>query len=170
MSTNWHQIVINYHKGNISFLDRIKGLKIAHSVLKTVKLISRRSFYLFELFKDNPHLFIAIELNNNKLIVLLKILTRYLNFMHKGEIFDNITLREKTKDYKNGELFLSLLSGWCNGLTNHYEDLFEQQAGRKKGLKQINHILHCCMNATFGTREAETSTYRKMIKWYGIPN
>ncbi len=148
---------------------RVKAGRVCRSVIKSLRPVSKRSFYLYELFLKKPHMFIAIELKSKHFLPLLRLYTQFLNFWFKGGKCIGITLRENTKDYRNGETFLNILSAWCNNLSDDYEAFFNRQPARKKQLKHIHHILHCMMNAAFGVREFEVMTYRNMQKWYGIP-
>ena len=165
----WCQFILEYDtKVGWTPKDSVHAMTTCHKIIKSLKPFVKRSFYLFELGCNPAHMMIPFELKHQNLIWLFRSYHQLLNFWIKGGKLTNITLRENTKDANNGEIFLSIISMWCNELAFRYLDFFKQQPKRLKGLKAYHHILHCMMNPLFGAREFEVDTYKEMAKWYRV--
>ncbi len=165
----WCQIVINYQDYHNDKLTRLKAGVLARKIVRTIRPICRRSFYLYEFFLKNPHIFVAFELKSKAYLPLARLYVAFLRAWIVGDKIRDILFRERTKDYRNGEVFLNVLSIWCNQLADNYDSFFKQQPARIKGLKHLHHMTHCMMNAAFGMREFESAFYGQMKDWYGVP-
>ncbi len=165
----WCQIIIHYNSEFRNDLITIhKAGTILRRINQTLWWISKRSFFLFEMGMDDCHNFVAFELKNKSLSKIGRIYSNFLSWWLRGEKISWIEFKENTSDYSNKEPFLDILCNWCKNLSLNYEDFFDHQRGRPKGLKKISHILHCMMNATWGLREEEITLYKSMIKWYKV--
>ena len=163
----WCQFVIYYEDGIHSLKTRVDAGVNARKIIKSLRLVAKRSFYLYEFFLKEPHIFIAFEVPPSYLW-LIRVYHKFLTFWIKGGKITEIRLRENTKDWKNGETFLNVLSAWCNTLSDDYMTFITQQPGRIKGLTQVHHMTHCMMNALFGDRSMEINLYKQMLKWYKV--
>ena len=111
-----------------------------------------KRFYLFE---PNPHLFLAMKLQDrNDLGSVKKVFEDIKNcYLQNHKFIKKIELRPDTRDHENRKGFIEVLDAMTTYNLIHKDN-------------SLTHIIHCSMNNSFYNRIEENEFYKTMYEVY----
>ena len=116
--------------------------------------------WFFYLYEPDPHCFLAIDLEENRVLDFIKRIRKRLmpNWIKR------ISFTFPTVDSTNDPDFLAAICAVSHGILKG--KLANQKPDRKKGVTEFHHLIHCLMDMYYGSRDEERACYKQMLKWY----